>query len=78
MGAAQAPAAATDGRVAALEKTMLPRALWGIGGGGTLGALYGVFGRCARGSCAMDWNATLPVVAGAVAGLFVVLASRWD
>lgn len=57
---------------------MLRRTILGTSAGGGIGALYGVYGRCARGVCHMEWDATVPVVAGAVLGLFLVLCSRWD
>jgi hypothetical protein len=57
---------------------MLARALIGLGAGGGAGALYGAFGRCAGGSCHIQWNATVPTVVGALGGLFVVLCSKWD
>ena len=53
---------------------MIARALFGLGGGSAAGALYGVFGRCQHGTCALEWNPVLPVLAGAALGLFVVLA----
>lgn len=57
---------------------MLVRALLGLAGGGAAGTLYGVFGRCHHGVCALEWNPTIPIVGGAALGLFVVLTSRWD
>ena len=54
------------------------RALLGSGGGASLGALYGVFGRCAHGQCALEWNPYLPVFVGATLGLFVVVTAQWD
>lgn len=57
---------------------MFVRALWGLGGGGTVGALYGAFGRCVGGTCHADWNAAVPTLAGAAIGLLLVLGSRRD
>ena len=57
---------------------MLRRALLGASVGGGLGTLYGVYGRCARGVCHLEWDATIPAMAGAVLGLCLVLGSRWD